>query len=232
MNYAIAFALSALEIFLTGIYFKKLNVFCDDQPETDNQPETDAAFLLSKKCDQRTVFYLVMGGISVILLGCSFLLVNNVYNIPNLIKLVTLMGILAAAAVIDFKKAIIPNLLIVIGLSVRVLIYVVELFFYNDVFVPQLFSDIIGFVIGFGILFLASVLSRGSLGFGDVKLFGLIGLMSGAICTYSTLILSLVLSTIASIGLMIAKKKSRKDSIPFGPFIFVGYVIAIILNCY
>lgn len=226
MEFVIAFILSTVEIFLIAFYFLKLNIFSEDLTgdDTVNHP-------LVNLC-MKTHFFIVMGIITVTMFGSSFLIVNNVSNIPNLVKLLLLMGILAAAAIIDLKKTIIPNFLIIFGLIVRVLIYVIELLFYNNIFVPQLISDVIGFAIGFGILFIASVVSKGALGFGDVKLFGLIGLMSGAICTYSTLVFCLLLSTIASIGLMIAKKKNRKDSIPFGPFVFVGYIIAIILTCY
>ena len=225
MDYVIAFVLSAIEIVLIALYFWKLQIFRDDANNPDTLPVTI-------KFQSRTCFCVVMAIVTVVLFCSSFIIVRHISNIPNLVKLVLLMGILAAVAVIDLRKTIIPNLLIVIGLIVRVLIYVVELLFYNNIFVPQLISDVIGFFIGFGILLIASIVSKGALGFGDVKLFGLIGLMSGAICTYSTLIISLLLSTIVSIGLMVSKKKSRKDSIPFGPFVFFGYIIAIILTSY
>ncbi len=226
MDYIIALSLSVMEIFLIILYFKKLDIFSNVYIEQDS-----SSFSLIK-LNIKTYIYIVMNIVSVVLLGSSLLLVNQVSNILNMIKLIVLMGILAAAAVVDLKKTIIPNFLIMIGLIVRVVIYVMEWLFYNDIFVPQLFSDLLGFGIGFGILFIASVLFRGAIGFGDVKLFGVIGFMSGAICTYSTLIFCLLISTIISFILIIIKKKNRKDSIPFGPFIFGGYVIAIILSCY
>lgn len=226
MNFVIALVFSAMEIFFVMLYLKKLNIFSDDYIEE----HSTSLYLV--KLNIKTYFYVVMNIVSVVLLGCSLLLVNCVSNILNMVKLIVLMGILAAVAVVDLKKTIIPNFLIVIGLIVRIVIYVIELLFYNNIFVPQLLSDFLGFSIGFGILFIVSIVFRGAIGFGDVKLFGLIGLMSGAICTYSTLIFCLLISTIVSLILIITKKKNRKDSIPFGPFIFVGYVIAIILSCY
>lgn len=225
MEYAIASILSLIEIVLIGVYLKKLNIF--------NEVCLEEGDLSSPtKFSTKTQYLVAMSVIAIVLLGSSLWLVNRVSNIPNLIKLIVLTGILAAAAAVDLKQTIIPNKLIFIGLIVRVIIYVVELLFYNEIFVPQLISDVIGFAIGFGILCIASVVSKGALGFGDVKLFGVIGLMTGAICTYSTLIFGLLLSVIVSVVLMIAKKKSRKDSIPFGPFIFAGYIIAISLTCY
>ncbi len=132
----------------------------------------------------------------------------------------------------DLKKTIIPNVLILIGLGIRGVIYVIEYFFYREVFFVQLKNDLFGFLIGFGILFFTSVITRGAIGFGDVKLFGIMGIFSGAICTYSTLLFSLFVSCVISIVLIIMKKKTRKDSIPFGPCIFVGYIIAMIVSSY
>jgi len=41
-----------------------------------------------------------------------------------------------------------------------------------------------------------------------------------------------LVSAIVSVVLLILKKKGRKDSIPFGPCILVGYFIALVLSCY
>ena len=90
----------------------------------------------------------------------------------------------------------------------------------------------IGFGVGFVFLALVSVITKGSLGFGDAKLFGIIGITTGALCTYSTLLASLLVSVIFSVVSMACKKMSRKDSFPFGPFISAGYVIAVLLTSY
>lgn len=151
--------------------------------------------------------------------------------IISFIKLYGLLLIVLCAAIIDYKRRIIPNLLIFIGLAFRIGIYVFEIFATSAV--KEVFiNDLIGFVIGFVFLGIVSFVTKGSLGFGDAKLFGIIGITSGSFCTYSTLLVSLVLSVIISVINIARKKMGRKDSFPFGPCIAAGYVISILLTSY
>lgn len=151
--------------------------------------------------------------------------------IINFVKLYGLFVIVMSAAVVDAKRRIIPNVLIIAGLIFRGGIYLYE-FFCLDGFKDILINDLIGFGIGFVLLAVVSVLTKGSLGFGDAKLFGVIGITAGSFCTYSTLLLSLVISSVVSIVFIARKKMSRKDSLPFGPCIAAGYVIAVMLTSY
>ena len=157
----------------------------------------------------------------------SILLLGSTSNLLNYAKLILLLGILQMAAIVDFKKKIIPNLLIALGIGIRLVIYVLEFILVREDFFAIMINDLIGFGIGFGLLFIVALISRGGLGFGDVKLFGVIGLMSGAIGTYSTLLFSMVFSAVISIVLLLLKKKGRKDSIAFGPCILLGYLVVI-----
>ncbi len=152
-------------------------------------------------------------------------------GVVNFIKLFVLYIIVTAAAITDFKRKIIPNALIVFGLLVRFGIYVYEIFSKADT-KSILTNDLIGLAIGFGILAVVSFITKGSVGFGDAKLFGIIGIMSGSFCTYSTLLASLILSMIISLIGLARKKIGRKDSIPFGPCIAAGYVIVLLLTSY
>lgn len=149
----------------------------------------------------------------------------------SFVKLFGLYTLVASAAVIDMKRRIIPNILIILGIVFRVLIYVYEFATSLDM-KTILLNDFIGFVIGFVFLGLVSVISKGALGFGDAKLFGIIGITAGSFCTYSTLLISLVISLIISLISIIAKKMDRKASFPFGPCIAAGYIISVLLTSY
>lgn len=147
------------------------------------------------------------------------------------VKLYGLFLIVFSAAIVDAKRKIIPNLLILVGLVFRAGIYVYEIFTVEEI-KAVLWNDLIGLGIGFGFLALVSLLSRGALGFGDAKLFGVIGITAGAFCTYSTLLISLILAAVISVVCLLRKKMGRKDSIPFGPCIAAGYTIAVLLTSY
>lgn len=146
-------------------------------------------------------------------------------------KLCMLYAVIVSAAVIDFKLTIIPNYLIAFGFAARVVVYIVEFIFAKNV-KQTIISDLIGFALGFGVFAIVSVITKQALGFGDAKLFAVIGLTLGSFGTYSVMFTSVFVSAIISIALLIFKKKGRKDSIPFGPCIYIGYVLTLCLGSY
>ena len=152
-------------------------------------------------------------------------------SVISFIKLYGLLLIVLSAGLVDSKRRIIPNLLIIIGLAMRAGIYLYEIFFAENI--KAIFiNDLIGFAIGFIFLAIVSLITKGALGFGDVKLFGVIGIVSGAFCTYNTLLVSLILSVVISLISIAMKKMGRKDAFPFGPCIALGYTIVILLTNY
>lgn len=152
-------------------------------------------------------------------------------SIVNFIKLYGVFVVVACAAIVDVKRSIIPNVLILFGLLFRAGIYVYE-FFAGEDLKAILTNDGLGVLIGFGLLAVVSLVSKGALGFGDAKLFGIIGLTCGSFCTYSTLFLSLVISTVFSFIAIAGKKMGKKDRFPFGPCILAGYILVIFLGSY
>ncbi|MBO0423630.1 prepilin peptidase [Enterococcus plantarum] len=78
-----------------------------------------------------------------------------------------------------------------------------------------------GFAVGFGVLLLLALLSKGGMAGGDIKLFAVLGIVLGPIYIMITLVLASILALVYSIGELIIKKKLRKH-IPFGPFIAIG----------
>ena len=72
------------------------------------------------------------------------------------------------------------------------------------------------------------LLSRGRwLGFGDVKLGFLIGLFLGFPKTLVALFFAYLIGAIIGIELVLAKKKTLKSEVPFGPFLAAGTFIAL-----
>lgn len=77
------------------------------------------------------------------------------------------------------------------------------------------------------ILFLIYAFSRGkAMGFGDVKLAILIGLMLGLGAGLVGLVLSFIIGALVSLVIVLTTKKKLKDAVPFGPFLALG-VLAV-----
>lgn len=152
-------------------------------------------------------------------------------EILSFAKLCILYAIVVSAALVDYKLKIIPNYLVLTGLGARSIIYVFEIFFSSDL-KQIIISDLIGLALGFGIFAIVSIITKQALGFGDAKLFAVVGLTLGSFGTYSVMFTSVLVSAVISIALLIFKKRGRKDSIPFGPCIYLGYILTLLLGSY
>jgi leader peptidase (prepilin peptidase) / N-methyltransferase len=76
-----------------------------------------------------------------------------------------------------------------------------------------------------------ALLPGSRLGFGDVKLAGVLGLFLGA-AVAPALLIALVAGVVISVGVIISKGMAggRKTAIPFGPFLAIGGVAAMLVG--
>jgi len=136
-----------------------------------------------------------------------------------------------AAAVIDLKTRTIPNTISLALLGIRLILFIFECIF-TDQAVGYLVSSIIGGFLCALVLIIANKFSKGGIGGGDIKLLACVGFMCGLYVVFSTLLLALVACIIVSGILLVLKKCTAKDHMPFGPFIYIGYSIMCLLTLY
>jgi leader peptidase (prepilin peptidase) / N-methyltransferase len=75
-----------------------------------------------------------------------------------------------------------------------------------------------------------ALIYKGGMGFGDVKLAGLLGLYLGWLGWNAVLVgtfAGFVLGGLVGVGLLIAHQANRRTPIPFGPFMLVGALLAL-----
>ena len=87
-------------------------------------------------------------------------------------------------------------------------------------------DSIVGAIVGFGILLLVAMVSKGGMGGGDIKLFFVIGVVLGTVSTLVTLFLASVIGTVVGIITLKISKQGRKTPIPFGPSIAIAAIIS------
>jgi prepilin signal peptidase PulO-like enzyme (type II secretory pathway) len=78
-------------------------------------------------------------------------------------------------------------------------------------------------------LFLLALVWRGGMGAGDVKMALLMGAALGALVVVA-LFLAFALGAVIGILLMATKRKTRHDVIPFGPYLALGSVLALLFG--
>jgi leader peptidase (prepilin peptidase)/N-methyltransferase len=139
--------------------------------------------------------------------------------------------------VIDLEHGLILNKVVYPAMVVALLLALLPRPWLTQWLVTGVANAALGGAVGFVILFLIAIVSRGGMGWGDVKLAALIGLATGFPLVFFSLIMGAILGGIVAVALMIAKKKTRRETIPFGPFLAVAAMITLlwgsnILNWY
>lgn len=119
--------------------------------------------------------------------------------------------------VIDLEHGLILDIVVYPGM---VLAFVFS-FFWLELGWPGLgvLSALLGGAIGFGLMLLPYLISRGGMGGGDVKLAGLIGLAIGFPHVLIALLMAIIVAGVLAIALIASRRRTRKQTIPFGPFL-------------
>lgn len=86
-------------------------------------------------------------------------------------------------------------------------------------------DSIVGAALGFSLLLLIAIISKGGMGGGDIKLFLLIGLVLGTFDTLLTLFLASVIGMFVGGIVLWVRRQGRKTPVPFGPSIAIAAII-------
>lgn len=136
---------------------------------------------------------------------------------------------LLAITLIDYDHFIIPNRVIYPTLFITAPMLLLASALQGDWLAAE--HAAVGGVGGFLALFIVHLVSPRGMGFGDVRLAGLIGMMLGWLglgFVFLGLFLSFLLASVIGIGLMVTRIRGRKDAVPFGPFMAAGALIAVL----
>jgi len=130
---------------------------------------------------------------------------------------------------VDLEHGLILNQVVYVGMVIALLIAL----FLPQPWITQLklqgvANFALGGAIGFAILLLIAIISGGGMGWGDVKLAGLIGLATGFPLVFVALVMGAILGGSVAGALLAMKKRGRKEAIPFGPFLSVAAMITLL----
>lgn len=168
----------------------------------------------------------VVGGVAV------YFLLNYEVAILSTARVIAAMCMLYVAAIIDGNIRKIPNAVVLFGILCGVVLLIVEAVNYTENIYGILISCI-GAMAGFGFFFLLlSVITKHGIGMGDVKMMAALGFLMGLSGTFYTLLFGMLVCLIAAIVLLVFRKKKMKDSVPFGPFIYIGCCLAVIFGTF
>lgn len=144
-------------------------------------------------------------------------------------KRMALLSVLWPVGYIDLKSYRIPNSLILLGLCYWGILLGCDGLFASKTLVERLISEGVAAAALLLAAGLCALFLKGSIGFGDMKLLTVMGLFLALEGIWSAIFVSLVISFIIAVVLLVTKRKTRKDAIPFGPALVLGTYLSVCL---
>ena len=137
--------------------------------------------------------------------------------------------ILIVVFVIDLEHGLILNKVVYPALALALIVAAVAPPQWLGDFGPHpVVSAAAGAATGFVLLFIIALVSRGGMGWGDVKFAAFMGAATGFPLVFVALFVGTILGGVVGILLLALRKKGRKQTIPFGPFLAAGTLVALL----
>ncbi len=168
--------------------------------------------------------YIYMVAMALLYVGVLYLYGFQIKTLAYL----ALIPMLISALAIDYRLKIIPNRLNLTIFEVGLVYTFVEGIVNINIAIDML----LGMVAGAGIFLFITLVGgliagKEAMGFGDVKLMGALGLFFGWRTIIIISLIAFLLGAIIGVALIICKRKTGDEYIPFGPFIVIATIIAI-----
>ncbi|WP_179632165.1 prepilin peptidase [Clostridium peptidivorans] len=158
------------------------------------------------------------------LTGILYVLVYIKYGVTlETIKYIIMVSILIVIGMIDLDTTNVYFKTTLTGFIVAVTFLALHVYMGLPVI-----NYIYGSIIGGGTLSLIILITKGGMGWGDAEICSVCGLFLGFKLTLLMLFLSFIIGSVIGLALIALKKKTRKDYVPFGPFIVVASIITIL----
>lgn len=168
--------------------------------------------------------HLVSHPLPVAVLALTSALVVLLVDPPGLKGVIaaTLAAVVVVLGGIDLERGIIPNAIVLPAAGILLVAQVVDS--------PQHASEfVVAGVLAATVFLIPNLLSRATIGMGDVKLMLLLGVglgwgVIGAVVIASFALFPFALATIIRGGL-----SARKNALPFGPFLALGALVVLVI---
>lgn len=161
---------------------------------------------------------------------CGYIASVHSVTAVSMVKMTLAMAVLSSTFITDMELMTIPNLCSVIMVVGRVATIIYEFICIKDDAGTWLLNSVIAMIMSLIVLLIMTKVTQGGLGMGDVKLFSSLGFLCGVRAVCFTLMFAFILCALISTILLVTKKKKLKDSLPMGPFIWMGYGVTVLLS--
>lgn len=156
--------------------------------------------------------------------GILFALCYYIFGFElEIVSALLLVSLAIIVLVTDLSSMLIPNKILLFFLPFFIILRIVDP-------LDPWWSPVLGGFIGFGLLFLIIVVSKGGMGAGDMKYFGILGIVFGYQVILFVFLLSTIYGALINGILLLFKQINRKQAVPFGPYISLAAITALFVG--
>ncbi len=177
---------------------------------------------LRGRCRYCKTAYSINSFAAELITGTAFVLCG-IHALPGLLLVLMFVftGFLVLISLIDYNEQIIPDAWVGV-IAASGLCY--SFLYHSD----KILDSLLGGILGFAIMLVIFIISRGGMGGGDVKLSAAVGLWLGIEGTLMFLLLAFTIGGIMSMLLLASGIKSKGDAVPFGPFLCLSAFVVLL----
>lgn len=157
--------------------------------------------------------------------GILYLLVYEVYGLSFIsFKYIIMISFLIVISMIDYETQDVYIITTYPCIFIGILLSVGGRYYFNE----NISNDLLGLLVSvISIGFIVLITKGKGMGAGDIEIAAICGIYLGLQNFVVTLFLAFIIGAIYGVVLIILKSRKRKEPIAFGPFLFLGALIAL-----
>lgn len=157
---------------------------------------------------------------------------SEVGSLISALKLYIAMACITGSACVDAREKRIPNIFPAVMAISGLILLAAGLVTGQSGALAYITSSVFATLVTVLLLMIAAALTKGGIGAGDIKLLGALAFSCGVFAIGGTAVIGVFLCAACGVFLLVTKKKSMKESLPFGPFLLLGFLCSIMLSIY
>ena len=163
---------------------------------------------------------------------CVISIMTSVDNYINIIKMIVTIFCVTGAACNDYREHRIPNIFSLVIAVTGIVCLTVGYFTGQQGAQAYIVSSVFATTVVALSMVVVYFLTKHGIGMGDIKLLCALSIVGGVYLISGTIFFAMIACSVTAIILLIMKKKTIKDGVPFGPFIYMGYIVSILFSVY
>lgn len=173
--------------------------------------------------------WLLLTVLSLVCAFAAYRLYEAGSGLINLCDQMAVALVLLSILIIDGYTHLIPNVTVAVLFGIGAVMLAISWIMNGKAALNTLIMSVLGLLICLVLFYVMSRLTKEGIGMGDVKLIAALGWSIGLEAALLTVLFALLICTVAAFILLFGKKKNGKDRVPFGPFMFFGYISMLLL---